>query len=76
MPLGCRFCSRKGAYRLARLSVTLGADANIDDVLRRLAADCSKRTPRWNDGCGVYLPDLDFPPRPPDVLRTKLRVVK
>jgi hypothetical protein len=56
--------------------VTLGADANIDDVLRRLAADCSKRTPRWNDGCGVYLPDLDFPPRPPDVLRTKLRVVK
>jgi hypothetical protein len=55
----------------------LGADPNIDDVLRRLAA-CShrKRTPRWNDGCGVYLPDLDFPPRPPDVLRTKLRVVK
>jgi hypothetical protein len=76
--LGCRFCRRKGAYRLARLSAKFGADANVDDVLRQVAADCPhwKRNARWNDGCGVYLPDLDWPPRPPDTPRAKLRVVK
>jgi len=76
--IACRFCKRSGAYRLARLAEKFGADAAVDDVLRQLAADCPhwKRSARWNDGCGVYLPDLDWPPPPPDMPGAKLRVVK
>ena len=42
--------------------------ANIHDVMRRLATDCPhwKRNKRWPEGCGVYLPDLEPPLRPPD----------
>ena len=76
--IACRFCRRKGMYRLARLAETFGADANVEEVLRQLSADCShrKRAGRSSDGCGVYLPDLDLPRPPPDLPPVKLRVVK
>jgi hypothetical protein len=76
--VACCFCKRSGTYRLARLAEKFGADATVDDVLRQLAADCPhwKRNARWKEGCGVYLPDLDWPPRPRDMPRPKLRVVK
>ena len=76
--LACRYCSRAGAYRLVRLAEKFGSDAKTEEVVRRLAADCPhwKHNGRWPEGCGVYLPDLDPPRRPPDERRRKLRVVK
>ena len=66
--LACRYCPRAGAYRLVRLAVKFGCDANTFDVMRRLAGDCPhwKRSRHWPEGCGVYLPDLEPPRRPPD----------
>src|SRR5215475_4616780 len=66
--LACRYCPRAGAYRLVRLAVKFGCDANTLDVMRRLAGDCPhwKRSRHWPEGCGVYLPDLEPPRRPPD----------
>ena len=77
--IGCRFCDRKGSYRLARLAVKFGTDAKLDDVARRLASDCPhwKRNMRWPEGCGVYLPDLQPPQKPPDrPIPVRLRLVR
>lgn len=75
--LACRFCPRAGAYRLVRLAEKYGAEARIEDVVMRLASDCPhwQRSSRWPEGCGVYLPDLENPRRPPDQ-PVRLRVVK
>jgi len=52
----------------------------MEDVARRLAADCPhwKRNSRWPEGCGVYLPDTEGPPRPPDLppAAVRLKLVK
>ena len=77
--LGCRYCERSGMYRLVRLAAKYGCEAKTEEVMQKLAADCPhwKRNSRWPEGCGVYLPDLEPPRRPPDDPRTKrLRVVK
>lgn len=76
--LACRYCGRTGSYRLARLAEKFGCEAKTEDVMRTLAADCPhwKRSGRWLEGCGVYLPDLERPRRPPDDPQRKLRVVK
>ena len=63
--LGCRYCPRVRAYRLIRLGVEFGCEADIHDVMRRLAADCALET-QQPEGCGGYLPDLEPPMRPPD----------
>jgi hypothetical protein len=76
--LACRYCGRTGSYRLARLAEKFGCDAKTEEVMRKLAADCPhwKRNARWPEGCGVYLPDLEPPRRPPDEPPRKPRVVK
>jgi hypothetical protein len=68
MRLACRFCTRAGAYRLARLAVKFGPEARTDEVVLRLAADCPhwKANKRWPEGCGVFLPDLEAPRQLPD----------
>ena len=70
--VACRYCSRRGSYRLARLSGRYGADLALDDLLATLTADCTAahdRRPRAS--ChGAYFPDLmqrrpaDLPARP------------
>jgi hypothetical protein len=72
--IGCRYCSRRGQYRLARLAATFGAEISLDDLLDRLAFDCSWRrdpaeqnTAHCNATCGAMFIDLDGPPTPSDL---------
>jgi hypothetical protein len=79
--IACRVCSRKGAYRLARLAAKHGPETSLRDVLDRFSYDClwraEARSKRGSNSCGVYLPDLEQP-RPPDAPPglAKLRLVK
>lgn len=67
--IGCHYCDRRGAYRLARLAAKFGPDIDIQDMLRRVAFDCSHWKPnsRWPEGCGAYYIDLEGPRPPPDL---------
>ena len=66
--LACRYCARAGSYRLVRLAAKFGCEAQLADVVLRLAADCPHWKPnkRWPEGCGVFLPDLEAPRVLPD----------
>lgn len=68
--IGCRVCSRSGAYRLARLAAKFGPEISMRDVLERFSYDCLQRAEargkRGQSACGVYLPDLEQP-KPPDL---------
>ena len=80
--IGCSKCSRKGAYKLARLADRYGAEAEIQAVLSQLAGDCAQRDVRLcvHDFCGAFFPDLsgggspDMPRAAPT--KPKLRAVK
>ncbi len=72
--LGCRFCDRRGQYRLARLAAKFGAEISKDDLLEKLAADCPwRRDPadrqpgKYDAKCGACFIDLDGPPPPSDM---------
>ena len=67
--IGCRRCSRKGAYRLARLAAKFGPEITLRDLTKRFSYDCMWRA--------EYLPDLEHK-RPPDLPpgMVKLRLVK
>ena len=39
--IGCRRCTRKGAYRLARLAAKYGAEIPMMELLAHLAGDCA-----------------------------------
>lgn len=72
--LHCHVCGRAGSYRLARLAAKYGAEAELDDVLAGVSADCPARVPRrerspqgYLGDCGARFLDLDGPPRPPDL---------
>jgi len=67
--VACRYCKRRGQYRLARLAATFGHDISLAELLKKLAWDCEHWKPksRWGEGCGVHFPDLEAsPPRPPE----------
>ena len=72
--LGCRFCSRRGSYRIVRLAAKYGAEVDMRELLRHLAGDCEYWRPShpYRKGCGVYFPDLEPPPRPPDLPPTMI----
>jgi hypothetical protein len=40
VPIACRVCSRRGAYRLARLAAKFGPEMSMRDVLERFTYDC------------------------------------
>lgn len=79
--IGCRVCSRRGAYRLARLAAKFGPEITLRDLTDPFSYDCMWRAEahgrKAQSGCGVYLPDLEQP-RPPDAPpgMVKLRLVK
>ena len=79
--IGCRQCSRKGAYRLARLAAKFGPEITLRDLTNRFSYDCmwraEARSKKGKSTCGVYLPDLEHK-RPPDLPpgMVKLRLVK
>ena len=72
--LGCRYCERRGSYRLARLAAKYGAEIGLEDLLDKLAFDCPwRRDPadrppgKYDPKCGACFIDLDGPPAPPDL---------
>ena len=80
--IGCRQCSRRGSYRLARLAAKFGPETTLRDLLDRFSTDCIWREDRRGKAkdsatCGIYLPDLEQP-KPPDLPPglVKLRVIK
>ena len=59
--VACRYCKRRGRYRLESLVATYGPDTTFEQLLTRLSADCALSSNRTNrPGCrGAYLPDLE-----------------
>jgi len=59
--VACRYCKRRGRYRLESLVATYGPDTTFEELLTRLSADCARSSNRTNrPGCrGAYLPDLE-----------------
>ena len=61
--IACRQCSRRGAYRLARLAAKFGPEISLRDLTDRFSYDClwraEARSKRGKSACGVYLPDLE-----------------
>jgi len=59
--VACRYCKRRGRYRIEQLVERFGPEASLEEVLRNLSADCAlsfNRTGRH--GCqGAYLPDVE-----------------
>jgi hypothetical protein len=71
----CRDCPRLGRYRLAGLAERFGADADLEDVLAAISANCPRqRESHPGRRCQAYYPDLP-PSRPPD-LPSNVQVVK
>ena len=64
--IGCRRCSRKGAYRLARLAAKFGPEITLRDLTERFSYDrlwrAEARSKKGKSACGVYLPDLEHRP--------------
>jgi hypothetical protein len=82
--VGCQFCPRSGAYRLARLAAKYGPEIDLWALLDVLASDCrwhrspGERAPgKYDAKCGAYFPDLGrpIPPDLPPAMR-QLRVVQ
>ncbi|GHA10151.1 hypothetical protein GCM10007989_00320 [Devosia pacifica] len=68
--LSCSYYPRRGQYRLARLAERYGADIGIEHMLGLLAGDCpwhGRKQRKYVPTCGIYLPDLEGAPRPPDL---------
>ena len=79
--VGCNLCHRHGEYRLARLAAKYGPEITLGELLDRIALDCPwRRHPKqrpagkYDAHCGAYFPDLDRPPRPPDVPSCKRKL--
>lgn len=71
--IGCNLCSRKGAYRLARLAVAYGPEIDMDELVRKVAKDCPWRPhdyersrSQYKPTCHAHLVDLVGGP-PPDL---------
>ena len=66
----CVHCSRRGAYRLARLAAKYGPEITLDALLAKLTADCeysSRAHHPFRRICEARFVDLDPPRRPPDL---------
>jgi hypothetical protein len=64
-------CTRRGAFRLARLAEAYGKEIGCDDLLAKLTADCAgaagnARHP-FRRVCKAFYIDFEGPKRPPDL---------
>jgi hypothetical protein len=60
--VACRYCSRRGQYRIESLIATFGREATYAQVLTALSADCTRASDRTSrpGGCrGAYFPDIE-----------------
>lgn len=72
--VACSSCNRAGKYNLARLAAKFGPDIEMEQLLNYLALDCPWRSfpghrppGKYDPKCGACFPDLQGPPRPPDL---------
>lgn len=80
----CQHCKRRGQQRLARLAERFGADCTLDELLDIISASCpvprrpppGRKARKYAIYCGIYLPDFEYRPRPPDQPGQPLRLVK
>lgn len=58
--VACRYCTRRGQYRLERLIGIHGGDTTFEQLLASVSADCTRASDRTGRlGCrGPYLYDL------------------
>ena len=58
--VACRYCNRRGRYRLETLIAAYGASYNLTELLAHLSSDCRASLDRTGKlGCrGPYFPDL------------------
>lgn len=59
--VACRFCKRRGRYRVDTLLAAYGASYGLTDLLAHLSRDCGAALERTGKtGCkGPHLPDLE-----------------
>ena len=60
--VACRYCERRGQYRIEHLIAIYGPEPTFEQVLTRLSADCTRASDRTNrpGGCrGAYFPDIE-----------------
>jgi hypothetical protein len=59
--VACRYCDRRGQYRIESLIATYGREATYEHVLTSLSAGCTRASDRTSrPGCrGAYLPDIE-----------------
>jgi hypothetical protein len=76
--VSCEHCTRRGAYRLARLAAKYGAEISLQELLVRLTADCEWARDRHplRQNCMARFSDLEPPRRPPDHPGMVLKVVR
>src|SRR5215216_3260051 len=75
--IGCDRCTRKGAFRLARLAAKFGADITLDQLIAKLvSADCpySKTRHPYHGTCHARFVDLDAFREVPDLQPAILRL--
>lgn len=80
----CTRCKRAGQSKLARLAEKFGADCPLEELLDIMAADChlvrrpplGRKPKKMGTYCGIYLPDYEYHPRPPDLPRERMTVVR
>ncbi|MFC3693441.1 hypothetical protein [Chenggangzhangella methanolivorans] len=54
--VGCNLCHREGVYRLARLAVRCGPNADLEDVLAELSKSCPYRREPHERSRSQYVP--------------------
>jgi hypothetical protein len=60
--VACRYCDRRGQYRIESLIATYGCQATYEQVLASLSANCTRASDRTSrpGGCrGAYFPDIE-----------------
>ncbi|MGE4409625.1 MAG: hypothetical protein AB7D33_03530 [Sphingobium sp.] len=79
----CTVCGRRGQTRLARLAERYGADCTLERLLDAVAWTCpyprhegaGRKHRKYTVYCGIYLPDLEGRPRPPDLPGPHLQLI-
>jgi hypothetical protein len=58
--VACRYCPRRGQYRIERLIAGYGRNTTYEELLTSLSSDCTRASDRTGrSGCrGAYFPDL------------------
>lgn len=74
--IDCIYCKRAGRYRLAKLAARYGAEIEMAELRKAIAADCrwiDMRPQKYGARCGARFTDIDggtYPQPPADLPET------